>query len=131
MSNTKCKLFISFDFDNDDDLRNLLVGQGKHPDTPFEIIDRSLKEPLTGNWKEKIKGRIKNADQVAVICGEKTHTAAGVAAELQIAKDLGKPYFLLHGRSDKTCTRPTTASAGEKTYKWTWDNLKALIGGDR
>ena len=28
------KTFISFDFDHDEDLRTLLVGQSKHSDTP-------------------------------------------------------------------------------------------------
>jgi len=76
------RAFISFDFDHDEDLRNLLAGQAKHPDSPFEIKDRSLKEPLTGDWKEKVRRRMDNIDVVIVICGEYTHTAAGVAAEL-------------------------------------------------
>ena len=33
--------------------------------------------------------------------------------------------------SDKTCTKPKAASAADKVYKWTWDNLKTLIGGGR
>ena len=125
------RAFISFDFDHDDDLRNLLVGQAKHPDSPFEIKDRSLKEPLTGDWKEKVRQRMDNVDLVIVICGEYTHTAAGVAAELTIARDAKKPYFLLWGHGDKSCTKPKTALDSDKIYKWTWDNLKALIGGAR
>lgn len=128
----KTNAFISFDYDHDDFLRTALAGQAKHPDSPFDIIDRSVKEPLMGDWKEKVKGRIKRADVVIVICGEYTHTASGVATELQIAKDLQKPYFLLKGYPDKVCTRPTSASVSyDKIYNWTWDNLKALIGGSR
>lgn len=125
------RAFISFDFDHDEDLRNLLAGQAKHPDSPFEIKDRSLKEPLTGDWKEKVRRRMDNVDVVIVICGEYTHTATGVAAELTIAREAQKPYFLLWGRSDKTCTKPTTALDSDKIYKWTWENLKNLIGGAR
>ena len=125
------RAFISFDFDHDEDLRNLLAGQAKHPDSPFEIKDRSLKEPLTGDWKEKVRRRMDNIDVVIVICGEYTHTAAGVAAGLTIARDAKKPYFLLRGRSDKSCTKPTSALSSDKIYSWTWDNLKALIGGAR
>src|SRR5713101_2471612 len=87
--------FISFDFDHDEDLRNLLAGQAKHPDSPFEIKDRSLKEPLTGDWKEKVRRRMENIDVVIVICGEYTENASGVAAELNIAREEKKPYFLL------------------------------------
>lgn len=125
------RAFISFDFDHDEDLRTLLAGQATYPGSPFEIKDRSLKEPLTGDWKEKVKRRMANVDVLVVICGELTNTAAGVAAELTIARDVGKPYFLLWGRSAKTCTKPTTALPEDKIYKWTWDNLKALLGGAR
>jgi hypothetical protein len=128
---TKKRAYISFDYDHDDDLRILLAGQAMHSDTPFDIKDRSLKEPLTGDWKEKVRRRMANVDIMIVICGEYTHTASGVAAELSIAKEVGKPYFLLWGRSEKTCTRPTSAPADAKIYKWTWDNLRALIHGAR
>jgi hypothetical protein len=123
--------FISFDFDHDEDLRNLLAGQAKHPDSPFEIKDRSLKEPLTGDWKDKVRRRMDNVDIVIVICGEHTNTAAGVAAELTIAREKAKPYFLLWGRNGRTCTKPTSALPADKIYQWTWDNLNSLIGGAR
>src|SRR5207253_8872672 len=103
------RAFISFDFDHDEDLRALLAGQAKHTDSPFEIKDRSLKEPLSGDWKEKVKRRMANVDVLVVICGEVTHTASGVAAELTIAREVGKPYFLLWGRSGKNCTRPASS----------------------
>lgn len=125
------RAFISFDFDHDEDLRNLLTGQAKHPDSPFEITDRSLKEPLTGDWREKVRRRMDNIDVVVIICGETTHTATGVAAELTIGREAKKPYFLLWGRNGKTCTKPTSALSSDKIYEWTWDNLKALIGGAR
>jgi hypothetical protein len=128
---TKKRAFISFDFDHDEDLRNLLVGQAKNPDSPFEIKDRSLKEPLTGDWKGKVHQRMDNVDIVIIICGEHTHTANGVAAELTMAREAKKPYFLLWGRSEKTCTKPKTALASDKVYKWNWNNLKSLISGER
>ena len=97
------RVFISFDFDHDEDLKILLVGQAKNPDTPFEISDWSVKEAQSGDWKEKVRRRIRAVDLVCVICGEQTHTATGVSAELTIAREERKPYFLLHGRSGKTC----------------------------
>jgi hypothetical protein len=125
------RVFTSFDYDHDDDLRIMLIGQAKLPDTPFQLADWSLKSPLAGDWKAKILTRIRSVDLVCIICGEYTHTAIGVATELSIAKEEGKPYFLLYGRSSKTCKRPTSATLSDKMYNWTWDNLKALIGGAR
>jgi len=125
------RVFTAFDYDHDEALRNLLVGQSKHEDSPFEMHDWSIKQPFTGDWREKVRTRIRSVDQVIVLCGEHTHTATGVSAELTIAREEKKPYFLLWGYSSKTCTKPTSASKDDKIYKWTWDNLKALIAGNR
>jgi hypothetical protein len=127
----KTKVFISFDFDHDEELKNLFVGQAKHDDTPFEITDISVKQTLLGDWKAKVRPKIRNAEQVVVICGEYTHTATGVSAEVEIAQELGKPYFLLKGRSDKTCTKPKSAKSDDSIYRWTWENVGKLLKGGR
>lgn len=127
----KKRVFISFDYHNDKDCKVLLAGQANLPDSPFDFTDASVNEHLTGDWKDKVKRRMDNIDVVVVLCGTKTHTAAGVSAELQIAKDKAKSYFLLAAYSDKHCTKPTSASATDSIYKWNWDNLKKLIGGAR
>lgn len=125
------RAFISFDFDHDEDIKTMLAGQAKHPDTPFDFTDWSVKEAMTGNWKAKVRERIRRTDVTIVLCGTFTHTASGVAEELRITREEGKTYFLLAGRADSFCTKPTTATETDKVYKWTWDNLKALIGGAR
>ncbi len=127
----KKRVFISFDVDHDEGTKIMLAGQAKLPDSPFDFTDASVKEPLTGDWKEKVRRRMSNVDVVIVLCGEHTHTASGVATEVTIAQEEGTPYFLLVAYADKSCTKPTSAKAGDKLYKWTWDNLKALIGGAR
>lgn len=127
----KTRTFVSFDYDNDSDLKTLLCGQAKHSDSPFNIVDMSIKAPIDEDWKKNARTRIKGVDVVCVICGEKTDTAAGVAAELKIAQEEGVDYFLLYGRSSKTCVKPKGAKSSDKMYKWTWENLKKLIGGSR
>jgi hypothetical protein len=83
----KTRLFITFDLDHGEDLRNLLAGQAKPPDTPSEIYDRSLKEPLEGGWKERFRRRLANMDQMVLICGDQTQSARGVADEVTIARE--------------------------------------------
>jgi len=112
----KSRVFTGFDFDHDEDLRNLLVGQSKNPDSPFEMADWSVKEPMTGDWKKKVRERIKKTDQMIVLCGEHTDTATGVSAELEIAQDEKLPYFLLAGRKDKTNKKPKAAKSSDKMY---------------
>lgn len=128
---SKKRTFISFDYDNDSDLKSLLVGQARNSDSPFEITDMSIKEAISSNWKEKARTRIKGCDVVAVICGKYTDEATGVSAEVLIAQEEGIPYFLLNGRANATCKKPKAAKSSDKIYNWTWDNLKALINGNR
>ncbi len=125
------RVFISFDYDHDDDLRTMLVGQSRNAGTPFELADWSVKETIPGDWKERVRERIRQTDLTIVICGQFTHLAKGVAAELQITREERKPYFLLWGRPQLNCTKPTTANVTDRIYQWTWDNLKALIEGAR
>jgi len=125
------RAFISFDYDHDENAKLMLAGQAKHPDTPFEFADASVKEHLPGDWKDKVRRRMDTIDVVIVLCGQFTHLASGVATELAIAREKRKPYFLLAAYSDKNCTKPSSADVTDKVYRWTWDNLKALIGGAR
>ena len=126
---TAKRAFISFDFDHDDDLRNALVGQAKYPNSPFEIVDASVRRHLRGDWERQVRGRIQRADLVIVMCGEHTHEAEGVAIEVRIAQQEGVDYFLLRGHSDRVCTKPTSARSDDEMYEWTWDNLRKLIVG--
>lgn len=126
----KTRVFISFDYDHDLDLKNLLVGQAANPDSPFEIADWSIKD-ASPDWKTKARSRIRAAHQVAVICGEHTDAAAGVSEELRIAQAEGKPYFLLAGRASGKYGKPVAALSTDKVYRWTWENVRTLISGGR
>lgn len=125
------RVYISFDYDHDEDLKILLVGQSKNEDSPFLIADQSIKEAVTGDWQASARRRIRGVDVVAVICGKYTNTATGVAAEVTIAQEEEVSYFLLAGRSDGGNKKPPSAKATDKLYKWTWPNLKTLVGGGR
>lgn len=127
----KTRTFISFDYDHDLDLKNLLVGQSKLEDSPFDIADFSIKEPISKDWKKNARTRIKGCSVVIVICGCHTNSATGVSAELEIAQEEKVPYFLLYGRANQNCVKPKLAKANDTMYKWTWENLKVLINGGR
>ncbi len=76
---SKKKVFISFDFDNDKRLKDFLIGQSKLEDSPFEIIDGSLKEAAPEKeWLGKARIKIKACDLVIIMVGPGTHKAPGV-----------------------------------------------------
>ena len=91
-------VFISFDYDHDNDLRGNLVAQARNTESPFSITDWSVRHRIDENWRREVRDRIRRADLTIVICGEHTHDAPGVTAEITIIREEGKPYFLLKGR---------------------------------
>ncbi len=123
----KKSAFISFDYDHDNDLRGNLIVQADSSDSPLSITDWSVKEPIDEAWKRKVRDLIERADLTIVICGEHTHQAMGVEAEVTMVQQAGKPYFLLKGRRKKTCSRPKSAPKRKKIHTWTWPTLKELI----
>ena len=123
------RVFISFDFDHDGDLRSALVGQARYPNSPFSMENWSVKRHLSGDWQEKVRRRIRMTDLTIVLCGEHTYTAKGVADELAITREEGNPYFLLKGRRDRKCRRPSNAFDSDEMCVWTWDNLRKQIEG--
>lgn len=125
----KKRVFISFDYDNDVDLKILLIGQARNPDSPFDVTDMSIKKTVLTDWEENARRRIKGCDVVVVICGYKTDKATGVSLELKMAQEEGVPYILIKGRATGKCVKPTSAKEFDRIHDWTWDNLKLLVGG--
>lgn len=119
-------VYVAFDFDNDQELKHLLIGHAKNPDSPFDVADFSLKEAAPErNWQDKARPKIRRSRKVIVIVGEHTHKAPGVKAEVRIAREEGIPHFALRGRPDRKCQKPAWIDGD--VHDWTWPNLKALI----
>lgn len=127
----KTKAFVSFDYDNDKDIKGALIAQSELSDSPFDITDLSIKEAINQKWKDEARKKIKQSDVVIFMCGEHTDRATGVAAEMSITQEERKQYFLLCGREDGNVKKPKGALYTDKIYKWTWENLKKLISGGR
>ena len=120
------RAFISFDYDHDERLKNLLVGQSRNKNTPFTITDWSIKE-ASPIWRSEARRRISRVELVIVICGYRTHQAVGVAHEVAIARDVGTPFYLLRGHKYGWVRRPRgTSFLSEPLHEWTWNNLRTM-----
>lgn len=120
----KKKVFISFDYDNDLKLKNLLAGQAKLQDSPFEISDWSLKEVTPEkDWEDKAEAKIKRSNIVVVIVGDKTSKASGVKKEVKIARK--NNITIVQIKVQKT--NPSKVADAGVLYDWTWDNLKSIL----
>jgi hypothetical protein len=121
------RIFMSFDRDNDEDLHDLLLEQSRRQSSGFEISARSEAATMTDRWDEKVRRQISEVDEVIVICGEHTASSVRVNAELRIAQEEQKPYFLLWGRRERMCTRPAGSKRDDSMYSWTWEILQDQI----
>jgi hypothetical protein len=125
MAQRKTRVFVSFDFDNDAALKEFILGQAKLPDSPFEIENWSLNEPVPDRtWQERARARIARSDVVLVMVGPKTHKAKGVLAEVAIANELRKPVRQIIGYRD---SNPTPVPGAGQLYPWSWSTVKRLL----
>ncbi len=121
----KKRVFVSFDFDNDRVLKDFIIGQSKNEDSPFEIVDHSLKEAAPEKeWEKKAAAAIARAEIVLVMVGEKTYKAPGVLKEVAMARQAGVKIVQVIGRKDGNYTPVPDAG---RLYAWNWENLKNLL----
>jgi hypothetical protein len=121
------RIFMSFDRENDEDLHDLLLEQSRRQSSGFEISARSEAATMTDRWDDKVRRQISEVDEVIVICGEHTASSVRMNAELRIAQEEQKPYFLLWGRRERMCTKPAGSKRDDSMYSWTWEILQDQI----
>src|SRR5271169_2057087 len=93
------KLFISFAAE-DMRYRDLLVGQAKNSDTPFEFRDMSLQEPFDSKWKTRCRDKIKQCHGFIALLSKKTWRAEGARWEIGCAADESIPCIGIHIHKD-------------------------------
>jgi antiphage defense system Thoeris ThsB-like protein len=122
------RVFASFDRSRDGDLGERLLGQSRSSDSPFEVADWSGNGSVPGD--ASLRERMDRVDALIVLCGEHTDSSIEVSLELRTAQDQRKPYFLIRGRRELTCTKPVGAKADDTLYTWIWQILKLRIGSE-
>lgn len=120
------RVFISFAIE-DEGLRDLLVGQARNENSPFEFVDMSVKEPWSSEWKTKCRTKIKGCHGMIAIVTSNTKKAAGQLWELNCAKEESIPRRGIWGHSDDKPTSLPEELDGVRIVNWTWDNIKSFI----
>ncbi len=118
----KTKVFVSYDYEHDSDMKNNLIAESKKPDSPFSINDLSLceKEP---DWQQKAREAIERCDVFVVLLRENTHQASGVKREVKMARQLDKRRFQLREKGHN----PKSLQGAGEVVAWTWNNLKKYL----
>lgn len=112
----RLNIFVSFEFDKDENLRGSFYAQAKRH-TRHRIGDYSFSEAYKNSeWKAKAKVAIRQCDAVIVLIGEDTHNASGVRTEVEIAQNLEKP--ILQVRPRRRCYPGLRWLADPIPWKW-------------
>ncbi|PIT88976.1 MAG: hypothetical protein COU27_02785 [Candidatus Levybacteria bacterium CG10_big_fil_rev_8_21_14_0_10_36_7] len=122
----KKKVFVSFDWHNNRNIKNFVMGQAKLPASPFWGIDYSMREAAPQqSWEDIAERRIKQCDLVLIMVGSKTYQAGGVLKEVAMARKHEIPVAQIIAYKDLMNVTPVP-NAG-RLYRWSWDNLKELL----
>ena len=116
-------VFVSFEFDKDNDLKNNFYQQAKTL-TQHRIGNCSLNEAyLDDQWQQKARRAIQQCDAVVILLGEDTQNAPGVKTEIKFARRLKKPIFQV--RPKPRPYRKGVVNGGEViTWRWKGINKK-------
>lgn len=118
----KTKLFVSYDYEHDSNLKDTLISQSKLPDSPFSINDLSLRETVS-DWQQQARTAIEKCDVFIVLLGDNSHQAKGIQREVRMARQIGKKRFQLRKRGHQ----PKPLEGGGEVVAWKWKNLKKYL----
>ena len=121
---SKTPVYVSFDYDNDKKLKDFIIGQSKLVDSPFSVIDHSIKKAVAGDWEIDAEKRIKRSDVVLVLVGPQTHFAQGVIKEVALGRKHRKKIVQVIGYRD---SNPKPVDNTGQLYRWNWENLKKIL----
>lgn len=119
---SKNRIFISFAIE-DANLRDLLVGQAKNENSPFEFVDMSVKKPWDSQWKTNCRVKIKGCDGMLIIVTKNTKNADGQLWEVKCAGEEGIPRRGIWGYSDNRPISLPKELEGIRVVNWTWPNI--------
>jgi len=122
------RIYVSYDERFDADLNELLCEQSNRFGSAFEVVDGGRRGAHGDRGSVDSRAGIRESDEVVVICGEHTDESLSVSAELEMAREEGKPYMLLWGRRERMCTKPHGALPGDGMYSWTREVLESQMG---
>lgn len=114
------RVFISFAAE-DSNLRDLLVGQARNENSPFEFADMSVKKPWDSSWKTNCRIKIKGCDGLLAIITPNTRNAEGQLWEINCAKEEGVPRKGIWGYDN---VHPSINElSGVAIANWIWSNI--------
>ena len=120
------RIFISFAIE-DENLRDLLRGQSRNTNSPFEFVDMSVKQPWDSQWKTKCRTRIRGCDGMISIITRNTKNADGQIWEMNCAKVEGIPLLAIYGNNSHIGATIPNECGYLPVVDWNWEKISAGI----
>lgn len=121
------RIFTSFAIE-DERIRDLFVGQARHDKVPYDLVDMSVKEPWSSEWKTRCRTKIKGCDGVVVLISKNLKKADGALWEIKCAKEEGIPILGVYMTGCNILDSPDEMN-GIKKVTWTWANIADFVNG--
>ncbi len=121
------RIFTSFAIE-DEKLRDLFVGQARNEKVPYELVDMSVKQPWSSEWKTRCRTKIKGCDGVIVLITKNLKKADGALWEINCAKDEKIPLLGVYVGEATSSDSPTELDYVKKV-NWTWGNIADFVNG--
>lgn len=125
------RIFISYDYENDSNYKNLLLAWSKNADFDLEVYNTSVKIGINSKdaayIKAKIKPMITWASYLLCVIGEKTYKSEWVDWEIRTAIENGRGLIAV--KINKDCTSPNAMMGQGATWalSFNFDAIKKAI----
>ena len=120
------RVFISF-AKEDSNLRDLLVGQARNNNSPFEFVYMSVKQAWDSAWKTNCRRKIKGCDGVIALITKNTKIADGELWEIKCAKEEGIPCLGIWGNDNHYGVSIPNELSSSQMRDWTWSNISSWL----
>lgn len=127
----KKKVFISYDYDNDKNYKNLLLAWDKNSEFDFSMEDHSADVSIDSTdgaaIKRAISAKINNATYFLCIIGKKTHKSKWVKWEISKAVELKKKIVAVKIEKDNESPDEILNVGASWAMSFTFDAIKKAI----
>ena len=127
----KKTIFISFDYDNDNRYKNLLVAWDKNKDFDFGFYDGSLRDAINSNnaayIKSQIKPKILAAGRLLCLVGKETSKSAWIDWEIQTAVDNKKKLIAVKIEKENKSSSGLLSNGASWALSFNFDAIKKAL----
>ncbi len=127
----KRKIFISYDYDNDRNYKNMLLAWDKNQDFDFGFSDQSADVSIDSNdaaaIKRAISAKINDATYFLCLVGKQTHKSKWVAWEIGKGVELKKKIVAVKIEPANTTPSGLLNVGAQWAMSFNFDSIKRAI----